>query len=229
MDRRHDPDRVAGVIRGLDPDIVALQELEANHRRSGRIDQPGLMAERLGMDYVYHPSRIRGEAGFGNAIFSRLRLRPVRSALLPGMRLVKLQHRSALWAQVEAEGRRIQVINTHFGLLGRERLLQARALCSPSWIEHPECRHDPRILCGDFNATPRSRPYRLLAGALRDALRLAGDPKARTWPSVLPVVRYDHVFVGHGLDVARVSVIRGGIAAKASDHLPVVMEFSFSK
>jgi endonuclease/exonuclease/phosphatase family metal-dependent hydrolase len=226
MDRKHDPARVAALIRDLDPDIVALQELEANHRRSDRLDQPGYLAAELGMDVDYHPPRIRGDAGFGNAVFTRHRLRHRRSGLLPGLRLIRLQRRGALWSEVEVGGRRLQVINTHFGLVGRERLLQARELCGPKWLEHPDCRHHPSIVCGDFNATPRSRPYRLLAGALRDAGRLAGERKpAPTWPSVLPLVRYDHLFVGHGIAVKQVQVVTTARARLASDHLPVLMEF----
>jgi endonuclease/exonuclease/phosphatase family metal-dependent hydrolase len=65
----------------------------------------------------------------------------------------------------------------------------------------------------------------MLAGALQDAQKVAGDPKVRTWPSVLPFVRYDHVFVGHGIKARRVEVPRTRQTTVASDHLPVLMEF----
>ena len=225
LDRRHSIERIARVIRDHDPDILALQELEVNHKRSSRIHQPSHLAELLRMDYHYHPPRIRGGAGFGNAILTRLNMRHIRCGVLPSLPFVRLQKRGALWMSVEIEGQEVQIINTHFGLMGRERLLQARTLCGSDWLDHPDCRRRPRIVCGDFNATPRSRPYRLLAGALRDAQRLAGDPKVRTWPSVLPMVRYDHVFVGHGIEARRVDVPRTPLTQVASDHLPVLMEF----
>src|SRR5258708_2483299 len=38
-DGRLDPERVAIVIRELDADIVALQEVDAGHRRGGFLDQ----------------------------------------------------------------------------------------------------------------------------------------------------------------------------------------------
>jgi endonuclease/exonuclease/phosphatase family metal-dependent hydrolase len=225
IDRRHSIERIAAVISEYDPDIVALQELEVNHRRSARIHQPSELARLLRMDYHYHPARIVKGAGFGNGILSRLRMRHVRCGVLPSHPIVRLQKRGALWMSVEVEGHEVQIINTHFGLVGSERVLQARALCGSDWLDHQDCRHRPRIVCGDFNATPRSAAYRMLDGTLRDAQHLAGDPKVSTWPSLLPVVRYDHVFVGHGIRARRMEVPRTRRTLVASDHLPVLMEF----
>jgi len=225
IDQRHSVERIAATIRDYDPDVVALQELEVNHTRSGRIHQPSRLADLLKMDYHYHPARIRGGAGFGNAVLTRLSMKEVRTGTLPSLPFMRLQKRGALWMSVNIDGHAVQLINTHFGLMGRERLLQARALCGDGWLDHPECRRQPRIVCGDFNATPRSRVYRMLDGTLRDAMRLAGNPKNRTWPSVLPMLRYDHVFVGHGIDARKVEVPRTRQTQMASDHLPVLMEF----
>jgi endonuclease/exonuclease/phosphatase family metal-dependent hydrolase len=225
LDQRHSVERIADVIREYDPDILALQELEVNHRRSSRIHQPRKLAELLKMDYHYHPPRIRGGAAFGNGILTRLNMRHVRCGVLPSLPFVRLQKRGAVWMSVEIDGREVQIINTHFGLMGPERVLQARALCGDEWLDHQDCRRSPRIVCGDFNATPRSRAYRMLAGTLRDAQRLAGNPRVRTWPSVLPFVRYDHVFVGHGIRVRNVEVPRTLRTTVASDHLPVLMDF----
>jgi endonuclease/exonuclease/phosphatase family metal-dependent hydrolase len=223
IDNRHSVERVADAIREHEPDIVALQELEVNHKRSQRIHQPGRMAELLKMDYHYHPVRIRGEAGFGNAVFTRHTMKEVRTAELPTIRF--LQKRGAVWMSVELDGHSVQIINTHFGLLRRERMMQARALCGDGWLDHPECRDNPRIVCGDFNATPRSRVYKMLDTHLSDAMKLAGDSRVRTWPSVLPLVRYDHVFVCDGIQAGQVQVPRTFRTRLASDHLPVLMDF----
>jgi endonuclease/exonuclease/phosphatase family metal-dependent hydrolase len=223
IDRRHSVERVADAIREHEPDVVALQELEVNHRRSQRIHQPGRMAELLGMDYHYHPVRIRRGAGFGNAVFTRHRMKEVQTASLPTFRF--LQKRGAVWMSVELDGHSVQIINTHFGLLHQERMMQARALCGDGWLDHPECRENPRIVCGDFNATPKSRVYEMLDTTLSDAMKLAGDPGVRTWPSMLPMVRYDHVFVCDGIRARRVEVPRTLRTRLASDHLPVMMDF----
>jgi endonuclease/exonuclease/phosphatase family metal-dependent hydrolase len=224
LDGKHSPERIAETIRESDPDIVALQEVEVGHVRTARMDQPRVLAEKLGMQFLYHPARERREERFGNAILSRLPLRSVRTALLPTLPRFAVQRRAAVWAAVEVRGVQLQVINTHLGLVRGERMLQALDLCGTDWLTHPECSH-PRVLCGDFNATPRSRVHKVLNGTLRDAQELYDGESHPTWPSLWPFVRYDHVFVSREIEVRRVHVPRTKLTRIASDHLPVVMEF----
>lgn len=226
LDRRHDPHRIAEIIAQHDPDIVALQELETGHPRTGNVDQAAVIAGILNHDFHYHAARQRGDARFGNAVFSRLPMRKIQCAILPTLPQIPLQTRGALWVGVEVDGVEIQIINTHLGLLHPERFLQAGALCSEDWLAHPTARGQPRILCGDFNATTASRVYRLFAGEMRDAQSLAPADRTRTWPSMLPVLCYDHVFVCPRIQVRRVDVPRSALTVKASDHLPVVVDFA---
>ena len=79
------------------------------------------------------------------------------------------------------DGRVIQLINTHLGLLPNERSAQVEALLSSRWLDHPEC-NGPVVLCGDFNSTPVSRPYAMLCRRLRDAQHeLNGHRPLATW------------------------------------------------
>jgi endonuclease/exonuclease/phosphatase family metal-dependent hydrolase len=149
--------------------------------------------------------------------------RLVRADYLP--RAGKLEPRGAVWAAVTIDGVEIQVVNTHFGLGGRERLAQAEALLGPDWLGNPECR-EPRLLIGDFNATPMTRAYkRLAASELRDAQTLLDRPPRCTFPNALPVLRIDHVWVGPGVSVRDARVPRDPLARVASDHLPLVVDF----
>lgn len=225
LDRRHAPQRIAEIIAREDPDIVALQELEKGHPRTGSIDQAEVIAAILNTDFHYHAARQRGDAGFGNAIFSRLPLRKIQSALLPTLPQIPVQTRGALWAAVRVNDLEVQIINTHLGLLHPERFLQAGALCSEEWLAHPDCRVAPRILCGDFNATAASRVYRLFMESLRDSHALAPTRPGRTWPSFLPLLRYDHIFVCPRIRVREVKIPRTPLTKVASDHLPVVLDF----
>jgi len=228
IDRRHSVERIAETIREYDPDIVALQEVEVNHKRSARIHQPSRIADLLRMDYHYHPPRIRQGAGFGNAVLSKHNMRSVHCGLLPTVSFVNLQQRGAVWASVELDGHHVQIVNTHFGLLGPERKVQAHEVCGLNWLDHPDCRTKPRILCGDFNTIPGSDTYRILEGTLKDAQHIAGNPKVRTWPSYLPMLRYDHVFVGRGVQPRKLDVPKTQRTRVSSDHLPVLMDFSLS-
>ena len=62
-------------------------------------------------------------------------------------------------------------------------------------------------------------------GALRDAQSLAGPRPRRTWPSFLPVIRYDPVFVCPRISVRQVLVPKTKLTAIASDHLPGIVDF----
>src|SRR5262249_44044872 len=141
----------------------------------------------------FHPAIDRPGERYGDAILSRYPLRLVRAAGLPSLaRGVWPEQRGALWVTVDCDGREVQVLNTHFGLSGRERLAQAEALLGPEWLGNPGCAA-PRLLCGDFNAWFNSPAYR----RLRDALPAADDPDGRrlnTFPSRWPLLRIDHVF-----------------------------------
>jgi endonuclease/exonuclease/phosphatase family metal-dependent hydrolase len=224
LDGRHSPHRIADIIAQANPDIVALQELETGHPRTGSVDQAQVIAGILKTDFHYHAARSRGEARFGNAVFSRLPMRKIHSAILPTLPNVPLQTRGALWVGVRVGTEEVQIINTHLGLLHRERFLQAGALCSEDWLAHPVYRGQPRILCGDFNATTASRVYRLFMESLHDARSLSASTAGRTWPSFLPVFRYDHIFVCPRFTVRQVSVPKTPLAVLASDHLPVVAD-----
>lgn len=224
IDRRHAPDRIAEIIALYDPDIVALQELEVGHPRTGRIDQAQVLSDILKTDFHYHAARQRGEAQFGNAILSRLPMRKVHCGLLPTLPRIPIQTRGALWVAIQVGPVEVQIINTHLGLLHHERFLQAGALCSEDWLAHPTYLTQPRILCGDFNATTASRVYRVFMEQLKEVGTLTSSPSGRTWPSFLPVFRYDHVFVSPRIQVQTVLVPKTRLTVRASDHLPVVVD-----
>jgi len=223
LDGRHAPHRIAEIIAQQNPDIVALQELETGHPRTGSIDQAQVLASILKTDFHYHAARQRGEARFGNAVFSRLPMRKIQSAILPTLPQIPIQTRGALWVAIRVGSEEVQIINTHLGLLHHERFLQAGALCSKDWLAHPVYVGQPRILCGDFNATTASRVYRLFMGSLHDA-RTLSPCRGRTWPSFLPVFRYDHIFVCPRIRVRQVQVPKTPLTVLASDHLPVVAD-----
>src|SRR4030095_11696694 len=122
-------------------------------------------------------------------------------------------------------GRPLQVINTHLGLVPREQQIQATHLAGPQWLEHRDCSW-PAILLGDFNATAASVVYRTLTARLHPARRLAKRKEpSSTFPSPLPVLRIDHLFVSPGIDVLNVFAPFDPLTRAASDHLPLWMDF----
>jgi endonuclease/exonuclease/phosphatase family metal-dependent hydrolase len=229
-DRRLDVARIAAVLAQLRPDIVALQELDVGRRRTGGVDQAHEIAERLAMSHHFHAAMQVEEERYGDAILTVYPERLVKTGPLPGHpRMPALEPRGALWVEVEVEGRPLQVINTHLGLVPREQQVQAAHLAGPAWLEHPRCRW-PAILLGDFNATASSVVYRTLTQSLQPSRRLARRKQpSSTFPSPLPVLRIDHHFVSPGIEVQDVFAPFDALSRVASDHLPLVMDFELAR
>src|SRR5205823_8657116 len=118
--------------------------------RTGGVDQAMMIAERLEMLLHFHPALSVGEERYGDAVLSRLPMRVVRAAALPGLGRVGLEPRGALWVEVETDGSTMQVVNTHLSLHPTERGLQVNALLGPEWLGAVGAGQ--AVLCGDFNA-----------------------------------------------------------------------------
>jgi endonuclease/exonuclease/phosphatase family metal-dependent hydrolase len=216
------PERIAAVISRYLPDVVALQELDVGHARTGRADQPRVLADLLGMSHHFFPAVERADDQYGDAVLSRLPMRLVRAGPLPTLPdRPRLERRGALWVELDWGGQPLQLLNTHLGLKRRERLAQAEALLSREWLGHPDCR-EPRVLCGDLNALPRSRVYWRLRSVLRDAQIWPGVLRPRgTFPARLPLLRIDHILYSTGVLVTDARVPHTRLTRVASDHLPL--------
>jgi len=229
VDRRLDVGRVADVIARLAPDIVALQELDVGRLRTKGVDQAHEIARRLDMAFHFHPALKVEEELYGDAVLTSLPERLVKTGPLPGHpRIAALEPRGALWLEIEVDGRPVQVINTHLGLVPREQHLQAAHLAGPAWLGDPACT-GPTILLGDFNATTSSVVHRAITARLRQSRALAPrtSPTA-TFPSTFPVLRIDHLFVSNEIVVKDVFTPFDALCRVASDHLPLVMDFELA-
>jgi endonuclease/exonuclease/phosphatase family metal-dependent hydrolase len=223
VDGRLDVARIAEVIAADRPDIVALQELDVGRARTNGVDQAHEIAARLGMRSRFHAAlNVEGEL-YGDAILTNLPERLVKSGPLPGFApLPQLEPRGAVWAAVEVGGAEVQVVNTHLGLLAREQQGQVDALLGPGWLKGVG---EAVILLGDFNATSGSTPYRRVVDRLHDAQKRLPGRTVPTFPSMFPMLRIDHLFVGRAIKVGRIWTSSSPLARTASDHLPLIMEF----
>lgn len=223
VDRKLDLERVASVIAAARCDIVALQELDVGRPRTRNIDQAHQLAELLGMKSHFNAALHVEEERYGDAILTALPETLVRAGPLPHYRNMRgLETRGAVWITVEALGTKIQVLNTHLGLIPAEQQQQAAALVS-DWMAS-DAWTSPAILLGDFNAGPYSKTYRMLNAALKDAQTMIPFTPVSTFPSKLPFMRIDHVFLAGPWKVTKVETPYLGAARVASDHLPLVVE-----
>ncbi len=121
LDRRLDPGRVAGVIRGMAADIVALQEVDAQQRPAGYLDQWAFLAEAAGYHCIPGISLRTHRKLFGNALMTR---HPIRAVRLHDLAVPGREPRGAIDADIEVGGSLFRVIATHLGLRGAERRRQ---------------------------------------------------------------------------------------------------------
>lgn len=223
IDRRTSPERIAEVISGYDCDIIALQELDSGEVRPAVSDQIRDIVECLSLlSSIKHQLHMEKER-CGNVILSRFPLHLVRAGGLrtPGT-LRGHTRRGALWVEIEAFNRKIQVINTHLGLTPRQRLLQAKVLAGPNWLKNPGCL-SPIILCGDFNAQTGSDVHRVFREVLEDPeLHLTNREREKTWPSLYPIMGIDHLFISADISVDETIVPHSELTRLASDHLPLI-------
>jgi endonuclease/exonuclease/phosphatase family metal-dependent hydrolase len=226
-DRKLDVARVADVIAAQTPDIVALQELDVGRARTGGVDQAHRLAHLLGMAFHFNAAVQVEEELYGDAILTTLPERLVKAGPIPAHpRFHRLEPRGALWVAVTVGLAELQVINTHLGLVPREQRRQAVALAGEAWLGAAQ---RPLILVGDMNATPRAVAYRTLASRLTESRRATRrSRRTPTFPSTFPVLAIDHVFVSEGVRVEAVRTPLDPIARLASDHLPLVVDFSLT-
>ncbi len=225
---------VARLIEEYAPAIVGLQEVDQFRRRSGGMNQPAWMADRLGMNVAFAPAYTVPTGGptdehYGVALLTRAPILPTQRVPLykPDYRQSHPEYpdyyseqRVLLVAPVKIGGRQIHVLVTHLGLTSDQRERQVREIVATA-ARLP----GPKILLGDFNAGPDEPVLRELLGLFQDALTAAGvAPEARkSYPGGLqPQEAIDYIFVSPEFRVRGARVLRD--ATLASDHNPVVAE-----
>ncbi len=225
MDGKLSPERIARVIARHDLDAVALQELDVGRGRSGGIDQAEIIARKLKMSFHFHPSFILEDEKYGNAILSRFPMKAVHTGSLPRLKVQRVfEPRGALWVELDLNGTKVNLVTSHLSLWPAERLLQAEALLGSDWIGSEICQ-GPVIICGDFNAQPKSIVCKRIGCKLRDAQMIL---KAHKPHSTYFGARVDHVFVSPEIEVMDVFVPRTELDRVASDHLPLIVELKLT-
>lgn len=207
-DRRVNPGRTIAVIKELDADIIALQEVAFPDISSGPPSH-GHLAPMEDMEVVVGPALLREDHEYGNVVLTRYpTLRVDRIDLSVSSR----EPRGALDLDIDVNGIAVRVIATHLGLRGPERRPQIERL-----VRLVTSRASGLvILLGDFNFWFPHDPLLRKVSAVMGAA-----PAPRTYPSNFPVLRLDRIWVNPRAALLDVSVHRTLTARSASDHLPV--------
>ena len=206
MDGRIDLERIAGVIRSVQPDIVALQEVDRKTERSKGVDQAEELARLTGMKMFYGKTIPHQGGEYGNAVLSRLPAKLVANHPLPGQ-----EPRGVIEIDAQLKGAHFAFFATHFDATRDEsfRLDDAAGL-----VKLASGLDKPGILAGDLNTVPDSAVMaRLEAQWLR-----AGNPSIfPTIPVGTPRRQIDYVMV-RPVERWRVIEVKVLDEAIASDH-----------
>lgn len=210
-DGGYEPVRIRRVLRQLDADIVALQEVEVFR------DDPALLeflCQESGWQPIQGITLSRTSGKYGNALLSRL---PVRSVHRQDLSFGGREPRGALHVEVDAGAYVLRVIATHFGLRPGERRAQARRVANVLSAERQSIdTPDATVLMGDFNE------WFLWGRALRRLnSHFMPAPSPATFPSRFPVFALDRIWVTSGVRSFEIEVIRTPLTRSASDHLPI--------
>lgn len=219
MDDRVDLERTAEVLRRLDADIVALQEVDQRVERSGGEDQAARIGDLLGMHHVFGGFMEYQGGRYGMAFLSRCEIRSSRS-----LRLTEgNEPRVALAVEIAApDGTVVTLVNVHFDWVADDafRFTQASEVAKSL-----DAVSGPWIAIGDFNDLPGSRTIDLFHARAEEAAK----PRNRrfTFPSTDPEREIDFVFVApeDRWSVSGVEVIDESMA---SDHRPVLASLVLS-
>jgi endonuclease/exonuclease/phosphatase family metal-dependent hydrolase len=222
VDGKIRPERIISVIKSCGADIIALQEVDAGKARTRGHEQAKMIADALAMSHHYYAISDWSGEQYGLAIVSRFPIEHIKSGYLtPANHRTRSEPRGAHWVKVETPQGHVNVINTHFGLRREEREQQTQLLLGDDWLKQIPA-DEPIVLCGDFNAGPKSDIYKQLARTLMDVQTFSPHHRPRaTFASILPVRRIDHIFVSKHFEVRAAHRPRTPTAKVASDHLPV--------
>lgn len=219
-DRRYDLDRVARVIEHENPDLICLQEVTRHARRTCHDDQPEILAARFtAAAHVFQMNVHYREGGYGNLILSRW---PIVDSYHLCLRWRGWKPRGAQLAVLETPDGPLRLANWHLGLRNRERHWQVEKLLSHDRFR--DAAGPPTLIVGDFNDWQNSLPAASLADhGFVEATRPAS--RFRSFPAFLPLLALDKAFHRDGVRVAEARVVRTALARRASDHLPLVVDF----
>ena len=223
LDRHTSVERIVAVLRQLNADVVALQEIISVERGRAEYDQVRRITTELKDYYFCFGENLKLQGGaYGNLTLSRF---PIQLCHNYDVTWHKRERRGCLRSDITLSDRAVlHVFNVHLGTGFVERRHQARRLLSSEVLNRSELI-SPRIVAGDFNEWVRGLASRLMGNTFAAVEPRAFLRYARTYPGVFPFLHLDHFYFDRQLTLRSFRLHRSRKALIASDHLPLVAEF----
>jgi endonuclease/exonuclease/phosphatase family metal-dependent hydrolase len=201
------PERIAAVLREIDPHVIALQEVQTGAAGRHLLQE---FAAVLDAEPVSGMTMLSHDSEYGNALLSRF---PVRAVERIDLTIGTHEPRGALDVLIELANGPLRIVSTHLGLRPYERRRQVRIL-----LKHlDEQPLVPTVLMGDLNEWYLwGRPLRWLHA------RFQRSPAPPTFPARRPLFALDRIWVTPRQLCGHLHVHATPTARIASDHLPLV-------
>jgi endonuclease/exonuclease/phosphatase family metal-dependent hydrolase len=211
-------ERVAHVLRCINPDIALLQEVADGWPAAGC----DLQAERLAKEthlnsFAFAPEHRFRKGGYGNAVLTRFDIHDQHRV---DLKIGWHKQRSALSVRITIGAgpteQQIFATSLHLGLMERERREQLARLFESEHHHSPEI---PSVLGGDFNDVFGTLEGRFMQLAGYDRV----TERCRTFPAARPIFCLDAIY-SHQAKVHTFAAPHCEHSRSASDHLPLVGE-----
>ncbi|MGH8791375.1 MAG: endonuclease/exonuclease/phosphatase family protein [Stackebrandtia sp.] len=249
-----DLDRTAEAIAEQNPDVVALQEINNNHRLGNCVNQTEELADKVEQKIEeMHGEVVEMHWAFennqpddasdngcgqpkeaGNAVLSKHEIVDQGHLALERNTDVEGARRGLMWATVDAGGTPVRVYSTHLASPVSPDAQQLREDQTRQALAEIGDVDTPTLFMGDFNSKPENpntdtpMPAELAVNhGFADSWAQVGPGNGYTVPvdpDRDPDKRIDYVFASPGFDILRATKPR----TLASDHYPVRVVVSFN-
>lgn len=208
MDLKTDYRRIANVINGLTPDVVAVQEADSATNRSKGVDVLAELASLTGMYGTFGAATDYDGGKYGVGILSKEQ--PLRCYNIP------LPGREEARTVLIAELNEYVFACTHWSLTQEDRMASVAIV-----NEQAKLYNKPMFLAGDFNMVPESAEFLRLA----ESWEVLNSTKKNTFPSDNPERCIDFIFVRSTVKPA-IKLLQDSVLNEpiASDHRPLFVD-----
>lgn len=212
---------IEAMLKTADADVIALQEVDDETKRSGRVDQAAVLGKKLSMHHAFAAHFPYQGGHFGVALLSKY---PIARA---ERRAVNGSRQALLDATVRTPSGDVRVLVVHYTVTfpfrdeketaatNAARLAEATATAALA-----KQSNGPVLVLGDMNDDSGSPTYVQFSPFLQDACDVKGNGLAKTWNAAFPITRIDYVWASRDFSVTSCGTLPG----TASDHLPVVAD-----
>lgn len=214
--------KITDYLEEVNPDILALIEIDSGSIRVQKLSGAQLFAEKLGMKYCVEKVKYSRKSAYKLLNYLPI-VRKLANAILSKKPLKKTKYhylskgvkRLVIQSTIEVDGKELDLFAVHLAVRKKTRVKQLKELAS---IVNQSS--NPKIVFGDFNIFKGLSELEYFLKKT-NMLNAAEDRDVKTYPSWKPKHHLDHILISQEIKVNSYEVLN----IDYSDHLPVLLDF----